>query len=356
VLGLGAVAALLQCPSGPGGFGSCLPDMGYVAAGATKAATTPDERRSVAVALDAGGTGQGAPTAGLRQNAETAWIDALIAGSFEMLPAEPDRSRVADVPQGAAEQTLDTDESVTGSTTVRPLVTEAAQMPGQPLPAPQSAAAPDQAMTVTRMRVAVSGFAATSLVLPAAATVTVSDPVGPPEPAMRTNLTAALQPAETPADAPAPPVEGEKPTFLRAADSLNVRSGPGSSYGKLFVLPPGSEVEMVRKQGGWASIVDADGRSGWAYASFLTGDGAGPAQASLPVKKKKASVPANIRIVGGLGVNVRSGPSKSSARLFALEGGKKVTVSENRKGWLRVTDERGRTGWIYSSFLVTPGT
>ena len=39
------------------------------------------------------------------------------------------------------------------------------------------------------------------------------------------------------------------------------------------------------------------------------------------------------------------------AGLFGLAGGEKVTVSENRRGWLKVTDDQGRTGWVYKDYL-----
>ena len=63
---------------------------------------------------------------------------------------------------------------------------------------------------------------------------------------------------------------------------------------------------------------------------------------------------ADKRIVGGSGVNVRSGPSRSSSRLFALTGGQEVTVTGNDKGWLSVIDAKGRRGWIYKDYLSSP--
>ena len=68
-------------------------------------------------------------------------------------------------------------------------------------------------------------------------------------------------------------------------------------------------------------------------------------QAATPVAT------ADTRTVGGAGVNVRSGPSKSSGKLFALASGAEVTVKENKRGWLHVVDAKGRAGWVYSSFL-----
>jgi len=56
--------------------------------------------------------------------------------------------------------------------------------------------------------------------------------------------------------------------------------------------------------------------------------------------------------VAGDGVNVRSGPGKSTEKLFALAGGEKVTVSEDNKGWFKITDDEGRVGWVYKTFLT----
>ncbi len=53
----------------------------------------------------------------------------------------------------------------------------------------------------------------------------------------------------------------------------------------------------------------------------------------------------------GAGVNVRSGPSSGSDKLFALAGGAAVTVMENQKGWLRVVDATGRSGWAYKDYI-----
>ena len=59
----------------------------------------------------------------------------------------------------------------------------------------------------------------------------------------------------------------------------------------------------------------------------------------------------DVRTVAGSGANVRSGPGKSNKTLFALAGGERVKVGENQRGWLKITDDQGRTGWIYKSYL-----
>ena len=63
---------------------------------------------------------------------------------------------------------------------------------------------------------------------------------------------------------------------------------------------------------------------------------------------KTASTGGGGATISGAGANVRSSPSTSGKVLFALGRGEVVTVLENKRGWLRVKDDQGRTGWVYS--------
>lgn len=65
-----------------------------------------------------------------------------------------------------------------------------------------------------------------------------------------------------------------------------------------------------------------------------------------------APVKGGTALVTGKGANVRSKPQKGGSEvLFALAGGTEVTVVETSKGWSRVVDERGRSGWIWNDLL-----
>lgn len=88
-----------------------------------------------------------------------------------------------------------------------------------------------------------------------------------------------------------------------------------------------------------------------AYASPVIPAEKPAKQAKAPAKVASSVATADTRTVGGAGVNVRSGPSKSSGKLFALASGAEVTVKDDKRGWLHVVDAKGRAGWVYSSFL-----
>lgn len=154
-----------------------------------------------------------------------------------------------------------------------------------------------------------------------------------------------------------PEIEPSPTGAVTARSAVNVRSGPSGSSRRIFVLSRGAEVEATHAESGWVRIVDDEGRAGWAYSDYLSGvdldalpaPEAGDVEVATVTEAPAAS--GDIRTVKGQGVNVRSGPSSSSGKLFALRGGTKVTVTDEDRGWLKVTDPDGRTGWAYQQFL-----
>jgi uncharacterized protein YraI len=59
-----------------------------------------------------------------------------------------------------------------------------------------------------------------------------------------------------------------------ATTSVNVRSGPGTSYGVVDTLRPGEAVNIRGRDGGWCSV-SKSGPDGWVSCAYLAG-GYGP--------------------------------------------------------------------------------
>jgi hypothetical protein len=71
-----------------------------------------------------------------------------------------------------------------------------------------------------------------------------------------------------------------------------------------------------------------------------------------PAASAYAPVNRGVATVGRQGANVRSQPStRSSEVLFALSSGAEVTITQTSKGWSKVVDDRGRSGWIWGELL-----
>jgi uncharacterized protein YraI len=160
-----------------------------------------------------------------------------------------------------------------------------------------------------------------------------------------------------------------KPAITISGDDVNVRSGPAGSQPRLFRLDDGSTVEALAQKDRWVQVTDPEGRTGWVYADYLenldldalpvaTVEVAAIEAEATPEAAAEPEAPAqqvaasgDVRTVGGAGVNVRSGPSTKQGKLFALAGGEQVTVTGTQRGWLQITDDQGRTGWVYKNYV-----
>ena len=154
-----------------------------------------------------------------------------------------------------------------------------------------------------------------------------ADPVTPQQPAVPETPAAPEQPQqpETPAQNVLPidalPA-GAALGSVSAEPSLNVRSGPGTSYEVQVKLATGGQVLILEVSEGWCRILyrgeDGAYASGYAsadYISVLEGSGSVSAEPTL---------------------NVRSGPGTSHEVLAKLPTGTCVIVAEKLDGWIRL--------------------
>lgn len=122
--------------------------------------------------------------------------------------------------------------------------------------------------------------------------------------------------------------------------SLNVRSGPSTSYSRVGSLSRGASVSVTGQQGSWRKI-SYTGGSGWVHGAYLT---SGSVSSTTTTKE-----------VGASSLNVRSGPGTRYRKIGSLTAGSRVNVSETTGSWSRVAYGNG-SGWVHSSYLVTPGS
>ena len=133
---------------------------------------------------------------------------------------------------------------------------------------------------------------------------------------------------------PSNPGETIKVMYI-TAESLNVRSGPGTSYDKVGVLMKGSKVEVVEKMNGWSKIKY---NNGYAYVSsnYLS---------ESPQENFK------IMYTTADSLNVRSGPGTSYDKVGVLMKGSRVEVVEEMNGWSKIKYNNGYA-YVSSRYLV----
>lgn len=122
-------------------------------------------------------------------------------------------------------------------------------------------------------------------------------------------------------------------------DNLNLRTGPGTSYPVILVIPKGATVTVTGYSGSWAQV-NYGGRSGYAAASYL-------ASPSSTTEVRYAT--ANL--------NLRTGPGTGYAIILVIPKGASVSVVSISSGWAKV-NYSGRTGYVSTAYLSTarPGS
>ena len=112
--------------------------------------------------------------------------------------------------------------------------------------------------------------------------------------------------------------------------NLNMRTGPGTSYGVVTVIPKGAQVSVSGYSGDWAQV-SYGGKNGYAHGSYL---------------KNPAAV---VRYTTG-NLNMRSGPGTSYSVILVIPKGAEVAVLDSSSTWYKVS-YGGKTGYASSSYL-----
>jgi len=90
-----------------------------------------------------------------------------------------------------------------------------------------------------------------------------------------TNTPNVPPPSDTPSSPPTPvstPTPISQPEVTVATKVLNVRSGPGTNYGRVKQAKEGERLKVVGRTeaSDWLKIVTGDGQEGWVAAEFVT--------------------------------------------------------------------------------------
>jgi uncharacterized protein YraI len=144
----------------------------------------------------------------------------------------------------------------------------------------------------------------------------------------------APQPSPTPPTAP-PPASPSGTAVTK--DSLNLRTGPGTTYGVVTVMPAQSRVALTgRSQNNFLEL-SFNGQKGWAHRDYLAVDGTTPAP--------QTSATAIDRL------NLRSGPATSYPVLTVIPTGGTVKLTGQTNNGFHSVSFNGYTGWAFSSVL-----
>lgn len=112
--------------------------------------------------------------------------------------------------------------------------------------------------------------------------------------------------------------------------NLNMRTGPGTGYAIITVIPQGAQVSVSGYSGDWAMVSYGE-KSGYAHGDYL----------KSPAGEVRYTT-ANL--------NLRTGPGTSYAVILVIPKGAQVSVLDASGSWFRVS-YAGKTGYASSSYL-----
>jgi uncharacterized protein YraI len=138
---------------------------------------------------------------------------------------------------------------------------------------------------------------------------------------------------------PASAAPNAQTSQLQTTSSLNLRSGPGTSYSVLAVMPANAWVTSTGESSGdWLEVI-YKGTTGWANAFYLGGD-SGPTTGNATVTSS---------------LNLRSGPGANFAVLTVMPAGSAVTITELSSNGYRNLWYQGQAGWASEAYLDFDG-
>ncbi len=115
-------------------------------------------------------------------------------------------------------------------------------------------------------------------------------------------------------------------------DNVNVRSGPSTNKAVYMELFQGYPLKVLKRDGEWVQISDFEGDTGWIHKSLIGKNN-------------------TVIINASKSVNMRSGPSTSSAVVADVERGVIMTKLGEDGKWLKLKHSSGTVGWIYKPLL-----
>jgi len=142
---------------------------------------------------------------------------------------------------------------------------------------------------------------------------------------------------EQPSTPPSPPAATTKDGKVNTPGStLNVRSGPGTTYSVIGSLKDGAKVTVSTENSAWYKLT-YNGATGYVSAAFIVLD-------STPAPAAPQTITVYVNTPGST-LNVRSGPGTGYAILGSLKHGDKITVTDEGGDWYKLTFN-GKTGYV----------
>ncbi|MGL4911657.1 MAG: SH3 domain-containing protein [Romboutsia sp.] len=149
--------------------------------------------------------------------------------------------------------------------------------------------------------------------------------------------------------------ETSKTNKVVNTDSLNVRSGPSTSYSVVGKLKKGENIGVISESNGWSKI-DYKGKIAYTSSKYLI-NSSSPSNPTPPptTETPKPEAVKETKVVNTDSLNVRSGAGTNYSKVGTLKKGEKVGVISESNGWSKI-DYKGKVAYTSSQYLSKENT
>ncbi|MCJ8008366.1 SH3 domain-containing protein [Lederbergia wuyishanensis] len=123
-------------------------------------------------------------------------------------------------------------------------------------------------------------------------------------------------------------------------DNLNLRTGAGTTYKVVTVIPKGKQVTLISKHGTWYKVTYS-GKTGYVSSTYLK---------QVPSTTAPKENPQTGQYATTDNLNLRSGAGTKYKVLMVIPKGKVVTLITKQGTWYKV-NYAGKTGYVSSQYL-----
>lgn len=114
-------------------------------------------------------------------------------------------------------------------------------------------------------------------------------------------------------------------------DGVNIRSGPSTKNKVVWEVFESFPLEVIKREGKWANVVDFEGDEGWIYETLIS-------------NKKTVIVTVDT-------ANMRAGASTDDVVVATVKKGVVFEPLEMKGAWMKVRYKNEITGWMHNSLL-----
>ncbi|WP_420976419.1 SH3 domain-containing protein [Bacillus vallismortis] len=131
-----------------------------------------------------------------------------------------------------------------------------------------------------------------------------------------------------------------------ATDEMNVRSGPGLSYGITAEARKGEHYPILKEKGDWVQIQLGSGEKGWVVSWLITKEDLSGTSSSESSGTVTSTDP---------DLRMRTGPGTSYDVIGKFPQGSQGSVIDKDSGWIKISYQNA-TGWVSSEYVTSGGS